>query len=1078
MNLGVNMMGSNWYGDLSSAVLGKHYFFPTPAELDYYAAQGFDHIRLPLAWERLQPQLNGQLDASYVKLIEDTVSYAKTLGIDVVLDIHNYGSYKGNLIGTAAVPNAAFADMWGKLASEFADAGNVRFGLMNEPQQKTAAEWVSAANAAIDAIRDAGAMQEILVGSTFWGGAHKWTTTENAKVIGAPGAIVDPAGNFAFELHQYLDDGSGSKDWVVSETIGVERLKAATEWARANDAKLYLGEFGVADNPQALAALDKMLAYMAQNADVWEGAAYWGAGRANPDYLFSATPDLGILDNAQMNVLEKYTEKSVKLSTDAQGHAVQETSVSTDDGARVSMRDVYDAGGKLIARTVYDADGDVRTEYTLDKGLHTVTTYTIAGQDLPAVTNVYNAAQQLLSRATADATGLTVVDSFEPGNPVSNKQDVYDKSGILIQTVTHLADGHEIARYTNGKLATDEHYTIGWKLLSRDTYDAQERLTLRQVDHADGSHTKDQFDVKTGVMYRSTDYASNWDLVSVSDYDAVSGRLKQVVTRVDGLREIESYGADGHTLVSLVVTTEAGQQLNRTDFSSAGSVKQTFAGAGSSVLAKVETFDADGDLVKLARYDAQGKISTVETIADNGVRTIESYLPGTSLVSQVQTVDGQGHVISVANYEGGKLKTVSANQADGSVVVDTYGTPGAEHASLREIRVDGKVTSKTSFDTEGQKVSATAYNADGSLVTDKFAGDEQLIRREVFGSDGKLQSRTEYGADGQATLVETHKADGSGYIDTFSDGHITGRTQLDTAGKITAIDRIESDGGHLVTHFNAATGKTTMVEDYTSGWKLESRTSFDDAGKIKLIQIDRADGTHIKETYTAANQAHPAYVDEFSSDWAMVQRTYLDTSGRVTSIGHVRPEGGTIAEHFNAATGALTSVEVFGAGNKFEKRVSYDANGDVTMVQLQNADNSVTKQYYTAANQDHPSYIDHFSTPGVMTSRTYLNADGLVTRINSTEPDGTKMAIYFSTPGSELASKIDIYSSSGTLVGVRYPAEEAKLAALHQSDGFDFSSLGNPATDRYVHDADALHDAVVASLLIDVVHVPHYDLMA
>ena len=63
--------------------------------------------------------------------------------------------------------------------------------------------------------------QEILVPGSYWDGAWTWTTTDNAAVVGA--GIQDPAHNFAFEVHQYLDsDGSGRHPGAVSAAIGVD----------------------------------------------------------------------------------------------------------------------------------------------------------------------------------------------------------------------------------------------------------------------------------------------------------------------------------------------------------------------------------------------------------------------------------------------------------------------------------------------------------------------------------------------------------------------------------------------------------------------------------------------------------------------------------------------------------------------------------------------------------------------------------------------------------------------------------------------------------------------------------------
>src|SRR5262249_6895832 len=88
--------------------------------------------------------------------------------------------------------------------------------------------------------------------------------------------VQDPAHNFAFEVHQYLDaDGSGTHPGAISATIGVERLTAITQWAEATGNHLFLGEVGVTTDQTSLTALDGMLTYMQQHTDAWQGATYW-----------------------------------------------------------------------------------------------------------------------------------------------------------------------------------------------------------------------------------------------------------------------------------------------------------------------------------------------------------------------------------------------------------------------------------------------------------------------------------------------------------------------------------------------------------------------------------------------------------------------------------------------------------------------------------------------------------------------------------------------------------------------------------------------------------------------------------
>ena len=91
--------------------------------------------------------------------------------------------------------------------------------------------------------------------------------------------VTDPGDNFAFEVHQYLDQNSSGRQLsCVSETIGAERLAEFTAWARTNGVRGFLGEFGAGANETCLRAIDARLTYVGNNKDVWMGWAYWVAG--------------------------------------------------------------------------------------------------------------------------------------------------------------------------------------------------------------------------------------------------------------------------------------------------------------------------------------------------------------------------------------------------------------------------------------------------------------------------------------------------------------------------------------------------------------------------------------------------------------------------------------------------------------------------------------------------------------------------------------------------------------------------------------------------------------------------------
>ena len=380
-------------------------------------------IRLPFLWERLQPTLNGPLDPAELARIDDVVTYATAKGLKVDLDVHDFGKYRGQLIGSDAVPVAAFADFWSRIASHFAANGGVLFGLMNEPQQPSAGDWLTAANAAIASIRAAGAGQEILVPGIGWDGAWTWTTGQNASVIG-PG-VRDPLDNYVFEVQQYLDaDGSGTHAGAVSGTGGSERLAAVTSWAESTGHRLFLGEFGTASDGTSLAALGDMLSSMSRHADVWQGGTYWAAGPWWGDFMYSAEPRNGV-DAAQMKVLEQYEHRaptpaapaatassaapagasaaasSVPASdTGPEAQPASDAAEGTAPSVRITTRDdgshamIVEASGQTVTSSYFDTifnRGQTGTTFAFDPGygLDTVKRFRAGGAghdtlDLPA----------------------------------------------------------------------------------------------------------------------------------------------------------------------------------------------------------------------------------------------------------------------------------------------------------------------------------------------------------------------------------------------------------------------------------------------------------------------------------------------------------------------------------------------------------------------------------------------------------------------------------------------------------------------------------------------------------------------
>jgi endoglucanase len=300
---GINLAG----GEFGSALPGKEgidYEWPTKSEVDYYTAKGMNTFRIGFRWERLQATAKGELSAAYLAKLDGIVTYATGVGARVILNPHNFARYYGTPVGSSQVPSAVFADLWRRLAERYGSNARVMFNLVNEPMDMGTEQWVSAANAAIAAIRAAGATNVIHVPGNGWTGAHSWTS----NYYGTPNsvamlAITDPGNNFIYEAHQYLDaDSGGGSDQCVSSTIGSERLRSFIAWLREHGKKGFIGEFAGGNNATCNAAVKDMLRSMEAASDVLVGWLWWAGGPGWGDYPFSLEPTNG-KDRPQMALL-------------------------------------------------------------------------------------------------------------------------------------------------------------------------------------------------------------------------------------------------------------------------------------------------------------------------------------------------------------------------------------------------------------------------------------------------------------------------------------------------------------------------------------------------------------------------------------------------------------------------------------------------------------------------------------------------------------------------------------------------------------------------------------------------------
>ncbi|AQS85316.1 MAG: glycoside hydrolase family 5 protein [Acetobacter aceti] len=283
------------------------YMFPRENEVEYFSSQGMRLIRLPVLWERVQPQLLSDLDPGYLAHIQAVAAIAKARKAKVIIDLHNYGAYGGNLIGSDAVSVEAFVDVWVRLARVFGADRNVLFGLMNEPKIASAQDWAAIQQKVINAVRAAGAKNIIAVSGVNWDGAHNFPQVNGDALA----TLTDPHHALIFEAHQYFDgDSSGRSAECVPQDQVERRLSPFADWLKAHHAKGLLGEFGVSSNAGCLADLEAALNFIHQTSGVWYGWTYWAGGPLWGNYIYSVEPGKDGSEKPQMSVLKQAVERS------------------------------------------------------------------------------------------------------------------------------------------------------------------------------------------------------------------------------------------------------------------------------------------------------------------------------------------------------------------------------------------------------------------------------------------------------------------------------------------------------------------------------------------------------------------------------------------------------------------------------------------------------------------------------------------------------------------------------------------------------------------------------------------------
>lgn len=264
---------------------------PLDAALAYHMDKGRDFIRIPVDWEVAQPVLGQGLSATLIADIRKFIAKARAIrpGVGVMIDLHNYGRYAKKAIGHKGGPTVwHMGNVWYRIAKALRDVPGLSWGIMNEFHDIADQTVIEATNAAISGIRSAGSDGLIVFGLNHWGNRYGWQPGSSNYVNHQ--RIFDPLSNCAVDWHCYPDEGSAGQS-ATPEADPIRYAREFLTWCRQWGVKVFCGEYGFADNPDALKAGAAIVAILDEFADVVIGRCYWaGGGYINVDDVSRLDP--------------------------------------------------------------------------------------------------------------------------------------------------------------------------------------------------------------------------------------------------------------------------------------------------------------------------------------------------------------------------------------------------------------------------------------------------------------------------------------------------------------------------------------------------------------------------------------------------------------------------------------------------------------------------------------------------------------------------------------------------------------------------------------------------------------------
>ncbi|EGG01066.1 family 5 glycoside hydrolase [Melampsora larici-populina 98AG31] len=296
---GVNMAGLEFGIGSNGDRNGNPPQAPPLDQIPHFIKGGSNVIRFPFGWQYMQDTIKGDLNKTYLSLLDEYVTATTQLNATAIIEVHNFARRDGQIIGESSVGADALVDLWTRLAKHYNDQPNVMFGLMNEPHDVTSKIWIGVVQQVVTGIRKAGAENNILLPGNAW--EHLLTFADDYN--NGLSAIKNPDGSvrgLIFEIHQYFDyNGVGDQKECTQDHLS--ELQSVVDLLKKDGRQVLITELGGGNSQSCSDIIHKFVAAAASAYPTVIGTLMWGAGSFAPDYTLVVTVKEGNGWKDQMN---------------------------------------------------------------------------------------------------------------------------------------------------------------------------------------------------------------------------------------------------------------------------------------------------------------------------------------------------------------------------------------------------------------------------------------------------------------------------------------------------------------------------------------------------------------------------------------------------------------------------------------------------------------------------------------------------------------------------------------------------------------------------------------------------------